>query len=155
MTRTAQHRRLADEGGQVAVELALCLPVVLLFIFLVVDFGRVFNYLNDANHIAAASARFAAVNQDPRDRPELRGDTKELREGGKQVPRKLEICVSFPEGTDVGDPVEVKTTAQFTLFGPINWLGSVLGGGTIGIHGEATMRLERKPTFAAGCWSHG
>lgn len=158
MNRTAQRRRCADEQGQVAVELALVLPIILVLIFLAVDFGRVFNYFNDANQIAAEGARLAAVDTYPGGATLAgRGDTKELRNGGKQVPTKLTVCVSFPVNPatntsgKVGDPVKVEATATYKLFGPLNMLGSALGGGTIDIHGEATMRLERLPTFGAGC----
>jgi len=151
-----------DERGVVAVEFALMLPLILVFLFLIIDFGRVFNYLNDANQIAANGARLAAVNNYPGGAAlASQGDTVELRDGGSQVPSKLKVCVRFPDPASpnndalsnaspkAGDPVKVKATATFKLAPAFGFLGGGLP--TIPIHGEATMRLERTPSFAADC----
>lgn len=154
MPRPAQHlataalrRRLRDdERGVVAVELALVLPVLLALIFLVIDVGRVFNYAGDANQIAAEGARMAAV--DTYDPAALRthADTPELRNGTGQVTMGLRVCVSFPSGSsEVGDPVKVTTEARYA---PLRFLAIA---GDFDIKGSATMRLERKPSFGAGC----
>lgn len=152
-TTTTGRRRdaLRDERGVVAVELALVLPILLVFLFIVVDFGRALNYSNDANQIAANGARFAAVNDYPGNAALAgEGDTNELVNGGSQVPKKLQVCVDFPTnpvtGTSgkVGDPVHVSTRATFQLM-------PIIGAANVAIHGDATMRLERAPTFSAGC----
>ena len=49
----------------VAVEFALVLPLILFVLFAIIDFGQVFNNLNDANHIAGMGARYAAVDNKP------------------------------------------------------------------------------------------
>jgi Flp pilus assembly protein TadG len=144
--------RLRDDSGVVAIEFALVLPFILIFLFLITDFGRFFNYVNDANQLAADGARMAAVNTYP-GAAELRSraDTSELRNasGGAHLPDGLSICVDFPAGTsNVGDPVRVRTTGTFKL---VPFLGDRIPVDTVQIHGEATMRLERPPSYAAGC----
>lgn len=147
-TADGGNRFLSDERGVVAVEFALVLPFILIFLFLITDFGRFFNYLNDANQLAAEGARMAAVNSYPGSAA-LRGqgDTEELKDpaGGDHLPGGISICIDFPAGAStIGNPVRVKTTGNFKLV-------PILGGVTIPIHGEATMRIERPPTYSAGC----
>jgi hypothetical protein len=135
----------------VAIEFALVAPFLLAFMFIIIDFGRAFNYLNDTNQIAANGARLAAVNKYPGGAAlALQGDTNELKNGGGQVPSKLTVCVKLPvnpaSGTTgkVGDPVQVKAKATFKLL-------PIIGGLDIPIQGSATMRLERAPSFVGDC----
>jgi hypothetical protein len=51
------------------VELALALPILLLVIFGIVDFGRAINYWNDENSLANVGARYAAVGALPTSDP--------------------------------------------------------------------------------------
>lgn len=132
----------------VAIEFALVLPLLLAVLFLITDFGRFFFYLSDTNQIAANGARMAAVNTYPGSSV-LRSQTgsEELRSltGGDHLPGGITICVDFPAGTsNVGDPVRVTTTGTFKLV-------PLLDGVAIPLNAEATMRLERVPTYTAGC----
>jgi Flp pilus assembly protein TadG len=54
-----------SEDGQALVELALVLPVLLIVVLAIVDFGRAVNYWNDENHLAEIGARYAAVGSLP------------------------------------------------------------------------------------------
>jgi hypothetical protein len=59
-------RRLGgDERGVALVEFVLVLPLLLVILFGMLDFGRVFNYWIDATHLANEGARFAVVNNNP------------------------------------------------------------------------------------------
>src|SRR5258708_19148189 len=59
-------RNLFDnQDGQAVAELALVLPVLLLVVLAIVDFGRFMNYWNDENHVANLGARAAAVGSWP------------------------------------------------------------------------------------------
>lgn len=151
----AAHRRSSiarDERGVVAIEFALVLPLLLLVLFLIVDFGRVFNYFNDANQIAAEGARAAAVAGPLADQGAFvaglidSGTTEELRAGSDQVTTPLDACVILPNGTSkTGDPITIRVTSEFELL-PI-----IPGGISIPIKGEATMRIERDLNFTADC----
>jgi len=46
----------------VLVEFAVVLPVLLLLIFGIIDFGRFFNYADQESQLSAQAARWAAVN---------------------------------------------------------------------------------------------
>jgi Flp pilus assembly pilin Flp len=142
-----RRRVLRDERGTAVVEFALVLPLLALFLFGVLDFGRAYNYWIDQTHLASEAARYAAVDQNPDPakasfleavRDQASGA---LHDGGSSVPDPIQLCVSFPNGThEVGDPVqvEVKSTYQFMdLFG-IDLAQDVKA--------TSTMRLERVPT---------
>jgi len=146
------------EDGVALVEFALVAPLLLVILFGMLDFGRTFNYWIDATHLANEGARWAVVNKNPassgtlQDYIQQQADTDELRNGGSSaVPSALEVCISFPNGATVGNPVQV--TASLTY----NWLPflsqQALGGLTsTTVSSSSTMRLEAPPTaYSAGC----
>jgi hypothetical protein len=153
--------RIRSESGAAMVEFALVLPLLLLVVLGLTDFGKAFNYWVDETHLANEGARLAAVNCGGTGCPsgnlaqyiQSQGDSNELRSGGSQwLPTPARVCVSFPSGTsNIGDPVQVTVSATY------HWLPFVAG--DIGltqanIVGTATMRLEATPTtYGAGCSS--
>jgi len=147
-----------QEDGVALVEFALVAPLLLVILFGMLDFGRTFNYWIDPTHLANEGARWAVVNKNPASSGTLQhylqqqADTDELRNGGSSaVPSALEVCINFPNGATVGNPVQV--TASLTY----NWLPflsqQALGGLTsTTVSSSSTMRLEAPPTaYAAGC----
>jgi Flp pilus assembly protein TadG len=159
---------LRSEDGQALAEFALVLPLLVLLLFGMLDFGKAFNYWNDATHLSAEGARFAVVDRkpDPASTASLQAqirdqaDTAELRNGGTPaVGSPAQVCIDFPNGTtNVGDPVRVRM--RFTY----NWLPFIGGGTPLPLTGggikiaqttisaTSVMRLEAKPTtYSPGC----
>jgi Flp pilus assembly pilin Flp len=165
-----------DESGVALVEFALVLPLLLLVLFGVLEFGRIFNYWIDETHLANEAARWAVVDRNPGvDNPvngstcapqvgaatdlqtyiRCQATTKELRSGttGDQGSDPLQVYICFPKGSPakIGDPVRVIVR---TTYNYLPLVGDFLSGGfgdglidtTIGITGSATMRLEALPT---------
>jgi Flp pilus assembly protein TadG len=156
--RWLPHRRTPHdaEAGVSLVEFALVLPLLLVLLLGMLDFGKAFNYWIDETHLANEGARWAVVNKNPgsgtlQDYIREQANTPELRNGGtSSLPSPLQICISFPNGTsNVGDPVHVTASATY------NWLpflGARLGITQTTITGSSTMRLEAQPTnYGAGC----
>jgi Flp pilus assembly protein TadG len=150
---------LHDESGQALVEFALVLPLLVLLLFGMLDFGKAYNYWNDATHLTAEGARFAAVNRkpDPASAQSLQlqlreqADTDELRNGGSAaVAAPAQVCIAFPNGTSAfGDPVRVSMTFTYTF---IPLIGDAAGFMTRTITSTSVMRLEALPTtYSAGC----
>ena len=147
--------KLGREQGATLVEFALILPVLALLLFSMLEFGKGFNYWIDQTHLANEGARWAVVNKNPgggslQQYILQQATTSELRNGGTaSMPNPAEVCISFPEGTEVGDPVLVTVSATY------NWLpivGDRIGVGQTTMTGSSTMRLEALPTnYAAGC----
>lgn len=146
-----------NQAGTALVEFALVLPLFLVLLLGMVDFGKGLNYWIDQTHLANQAARFAAVDRNP---GEANGDTLqnyirgeansgELASGGTDsVEDPLAVCITFPEGDPVeaGDPVtvEIKTTYDWIPF-----LDANIGVSAVSITGSATMRLEAEPTSYA------
>lgn len=146
-----------DESGVALVEFALVLPLLLLLLFGMLDFGKAFNYWIDETHLANEGARLAAVNYQPPGGQSLvayiksQADTAELRNGGTTsvATPGATVCVSFPSGTsNVGDPVRVSTTIQYNL---LPFIGGRIGTANVGLTSTSTMRLEAVPSYTAGC----
>jgi Flp pilus assembly protein TadG len=53
-------RRFADEGGQSLVEVALCLPILLLIVIGIVDIGRLYSYKVAVTNAAREAAFYGA-----------------------------------------------------------------------------------------------
>jgi TadE-like protein len=152
-TTAPARERLGSSGerGQAAVEFALVVPVICLLVLALIDFAKVLNYWLDANRLANQGVRQAAViGTSPQPSPSLAGwiqqqaETTELRDGSGSVTSPAQVCITFltnpVTGTSgrVGDPVKVTVTA------PYKWIPFV-GGATLDITAESTMRLERLP----------
>lgn len=143
-----------DERGVALVEFTLVLPLLLLLLLGIVDFGRVLHHWQEETQLAAEGARQAAVDRavsggSLQSSIRARASTRELREGGSSsVPDAMRVCIDFPEGTSrVGDPVRVRATATYNFLPFLN-----LAVTSKAVTGEATMRLEAPPSnYAAGC----
>ena len=144
-----------EERGVALVEFALVAPILFLLLFGMLDFGRAFNYWIDSTHLANEGARWAVVNHNPgsgtlQEYIQQQADTGELRDGGSaSIPDPLQVCISFPNGGTVGQPVHV--TASVTY----HWLPFIsdrIGVLATTVTGQSTMRLEAVPTnYSAGC----
>jgi Flp pilus assembly protein TadG len=142
-----------EEAGVAVVEFALVLPILIVLLFGLLDFGKAFNYWIDETHLANEGARWAVVNKNPgpgtlQEYIRDQANTEELRTGGtSSVPDALQVCISFPQGEVVGAPVEVTVATNY------NWLSFLgLSVTSTSITGRSTMRLEAQPTnYSAGC----
>jgi hypothetical protein len=144
-----------NDSGQALAEFALVLPILLVLLLAMLDFGKAFNYWIDATHISAEGARFAVVDRKPDPASGLslqeqlrdQGNTPELRTGGtSSIASASQVCVEFPNGTSLpGDPVRVRMSFTY------HWL-PLLSLAETTIDSSATMRLEAIPTnYGAGC----
>ena len=78
--------RLREDAGTALVEYALVMPLLLLLVFGMLDFGRAFNYWIDTTHLANEGARWAVVNYNPgagtlQEYVKGQANTVELRDG--------------------------------------------------------------------------
>jgi Flp pilus assembly protein TadG len=146
----------ADDRGQAMVEFALVLPLLLLLIFGIFDFGRAINYWIDATHMANEAARYAAVGNTPTGCSSIascvkaQADSPELKNGGTNaVPNAVRVCVTQPTpSTAVGS--RITATATFTY----NWLPFLgLAATQTTVQASDTMRLENWNGSVVGCSS--
>ena len=137
------------------MEFALVAPLLFLILFGMLDFGRAFNYWIDSTHLANEGARWAVVNHNPGSGTlqqfiQGQANTGELRDGGSaSVPDPLRVCINFPTGGTVGQPVVVTASVTYHWLPFISNRIDVLA---TTVTGSSTMRLEAVPTnYAAGC----
>jgi len=142
-----------SEEGVALVEFALLLPILVVLLFGMLDFGKGFNYWIDATHLANEGARWAVVNKNPSTSGQTlqqyirdQATTGELRDGGTDsIQDALKVCITFPSGTsNVGDPVKVTVSTTYRWLSVLT--AEVPGLADTEIRGSATMRLEAAPT---------
>ena len=157
MNNFVKHSSIArGQSGVVTVEFILILPIFLVLLFGMFDFGKAFNYWIDGTHLSHEGVRYAAVGKNPGPGSTLaesikaRADTGELANGGTSVAGPMKVCISFPAGTSrVGDPVEVNVEFTYQFMGYINTMFPDITTATV--TNKSTMRIERAPTFGAHC----
>ena len=150
--------RSTSESGQAAIEYALVLPVVVIFLLAIVDFGFVFNFWNNEQELASSTARYAVVGRNPGPGATLQASMRTtiasnaLKNGGtNSIPSAAQICVSFPDGRGVGKRVVVTVSADYHWLRFVPYLPDRV---PVHISGSATMRQETTPSTTAvpdGC----
>lgn len=151
---SAIFRKLQDDRGQALVELTFVIPLLLLFLFGIIDFGLAFNTANNDTNIANYAVRELAVIGTTQ--TEQCGSTTEttlwqwaLCEAGSSGSGAPLVCIynKVPQVAGqwtIGDPITVEVISKF------NWLSVLTSGdsyvGRISpsstISASATMRLE-------------
>jgi len=128
------------EGGQSLVEFALVLPIFLLVLFSIVDFGMAFHAWITVTNSAREGARLGAVRAPATDIEQRVRDTADSLDQDDLV-----VTVTNAEG-DPGDSVVVDVSYGYTLITPVADVLSMISGGTIGdsftLSSTADMRLE-------------
>lgn len=146
------NRARVGEQGQALVELAFVIPLVLLFLFGIIDFGLALNQQNSDTNIANIAVREASVIGNAT--TAMCGTTTEpnlnawaVCEANGSGGPGLSVCVGDVASSTVpttttyttGDPIKVEATSSF------GWLKLVTGQVSSlnsSISANATMRLE-------------
>ncbi len=146
-------RKHRSDSGQALVEFAFVLPLVLLFLFAIIDFGLALNQQNSDTNIANVAVREAAVVGTTttqmcgtQTETTLAGwaECESLLTGG---PTLSSVCVgdvatsTSPASSTytTGDPIEVKVTSAFQW---LRLISQASGGLSSTISSSATMRME-------------
>ena len=153
MTPPVPHSRARGESGVALVEFALILPLLMLLLLGMLDFGRAFNYWIDQTHIANEGSRWAIVNTNPgtggqtlQKYLQCSANTTELKNGGtSSVPDPLTVNIEFLGALAVGQPVKVTASTTFNLIPFIGDAASNLTG--LNLAASSTMRLEQPPPY--------
>jgi Flp pilus assembly pilin Flp len=141
-----------EERGVAMVELAIALPVLLVVLLGIVEFGRALVYWNDTTQIASVGARWAIVNEWPGKGTQSLQDAIKLEVPAQQGWEGLSDDLDEPvielldadgNGTycDVGDAVRVTVAFTFRWTFMPSWIGV----SDRKIVSTATMRLENLP----------
>lgn len=133
-------RRIREtDAGQALVEFALVLPVMLLMLFALVDFGRGFYSWLIVTNAAREGARVGAT-QKP-----LTDIQQRITDSAAGIDTSdLTITVTNVQGPR-GQPIVVDLSYDFTFVTPIGNILNLMSGGTLNaptITSTASMRLE-------------
>ena len=171
--RTISLRR---EDGQAVVELALVIPLLLILLFGIIDFGEALNQYNDTTNLANLGARAAIVASgttvtSPPDPSCVSGTTTAPTdlvgylqcEGATDSASlaSVKVCaldMTNPNAYLLGDTIQVKVDEVFSWFqilvGGVGKLGGSVPSLTSTISSTATMREESNIT-ATPSWIAG
>jgi Flp pilus assembly protein TadG len=113
------------DRGAAAVEFALLLPLLLLLVFGIIDFGRALNAQVTITQAAREGARLEALNQ-----PNVVGRTQAAATGLSSV--TVTIVTSCPAGAGPGVNATVRVSYPFSFVTPIGAIAAMFGGSTLG-----------------------
>ncbi|GAA5102533.1 TadE/TadG family type IV pilus assembly protein [Haloechinothrix salitolerans] len=116
------HSHSRDDRGAAAVEFAIVLPVLLLLVFGIIDFGRALNAQVTLTQAAREGARLEALDQD-----DVVNRTQAAATGLSPVPG-VSISSSCPDNDDA----VVTVTYTFEFATPVGAIGAMFGGNSYG-----------------------
>jgi hypothetical protein len=157
-----------SERGQSLVEFAMVVPLILLLVLGIVDFGLAYNYKNDQTSLANQALRYAVVNdcqpcggQKIEQYIKSTSDSAQLRDGnsagswGIQTPG-VQITICLPPGSSgaVGEPIEAIATSDYqwlpALSAPLPFVGARANlAGPAHIQSQAIGRIEPGAGYTA------
>lgn len=133
-------RRKKDrESGQAMVEFALVLPILLLIVCGIIDFGWLFFNQLSLDNACREGARYATVHSINEDCEALTAE--HVQNIISPVIDNVTVTITYSSEADrlAGD-VTVKLEAQMNILTPV--LGIISGGQTRPITSEVTMKVE-------------
>lgn len=123
------------EKGQSLVEMALLLPVLLLMLLGLLDFGRVYYAMVAMNDAAQEGAAYAAMH--PND-PKIRERATAASTGLITI-QPEDVMFVPPDSLQAGAPVTVIVSYDFTFYTPV--AQSFFGDNTVTLQAQATNAI--------------
>lgn len=134
------YRARKEERGQAMVEFALVLPVFMLLIFGIIDFGMGFHTWITVTNSAREGARLGAVRGTEAEIVQRVHDTADTLDAANMT-----VMVTNAGG-DSGESVVVDVDYDYTLITPLDNILGLISGGSVGptmkFSSSADMRLE-------------
>lgn len=130
------------ERGAAAVELALLMPLLLLVLFALIDFGRMFHAQVTLTQASREGSRLEALGYES---SEVQSRSQLAATGLSGV--AVEISAPCPDdGTGADSDATVRTSHMFVFATPLGAIGGFFGGGGLGdpieLSAEGVMPCE-------------
>ncbi len=138
-SKLSRKNRRNGEGGQNLVEFAMVVPIFLILVFAIVDFGMGFHAWITVSNAAREGARIGAVGADSSTIEACVVDTASSLDAAD-----LNVTVVNAQGP-AGEAVSVDVDYDYEPITPLSNLLGIFGGGLgspITFHSEAEMRIE-------------
>jgi len=130
-------RRRKSESGQALVEFALVLPILLILLCGIIDFGWIYYNQISLSNAAREGARYAAIHYDPNDtQMDWQREAEAYMSSSLVGVKDATAIVTLPEKQQI----TAKVTAEAKLL--TGFTSTILGKRTMKLHAECTMRLE-------------
>lgn len=127
------------DRGAAAVEFALLLPLLLLLVFGIIDFGRLLNAQVTLTQAAREGARLVSLGQ-----PNVTTRTQGAATGLKNV--TVTVLTACPVGSSGSSDATVKVSYTFSFVTPVGKIASMFGGSgygsTITLSAQGVMPCE-------------
>jgi Flp pilus assembly protein TadG len=138
-------RSRRGERGQAFVEFALILPVFVVLVFAVIDFGNVFSKYVSVTNAAREGARYGITASSDTSGIQTRVQNTSGFSGSELS--NMTVSSSCSPSCNSGNDVVVTVTYHYTLITPLAGLLNLLPGhstlnSTITVTSTATMRIE-------------
>jgi Flp pilus assembly protein TadG len=144
--------RLRREDGQALVEFALAIPLLLLVLFAIIQFGEAINYYNEETNVSNIAARYAIVGTTPSCSGAASSAisdyvkctaTAESNALSSTTTCVVDLASGYAAGSTpaAGDPIDVIVKVPFNLTANLPIFGSAIPA-NITITASATMRNE-------------
>jgi Flp pilus assembly protein TadG len=131
MLASSVHGGSSADRGATVVEFALLLPLLLLILLGIIDFGRMLNAQETLTQAAREGARVVALGQ-----PDPAGRTQAAATGLSPVSVSIQSCIGA--GTDSNGVVQASYSFQFTP--GLGYLVGLFGGS--GMSGQTTLSAQ-------------
>jgi Flp pilus assembly protein TadG len=141
---TCWRRRICREDGAAAIEFALVLPLLLILVFGIIDFGRLLFTANTLTSAVREGARFASV-QEVLSEGDVRSHMApylSVALGGSPVDQNTIVLSDAVDAAGVHNVTVRITEYTFTAITPF---ANLVGMGSVTLSPEATFRWERAP----------
>lgn len=142
--RPVARTRRRDTRGAAAVEFALVLPLVLLLVCGIVDFGRMLNIQITLSAAAREGARWEALRMPTTTGVSTSSRVATAAPGVAPVPTTA-VVASCPASPSATQNASVTATTTYTLLTPLSALSGFFGGGlpgTVTLTGQGVMRCR-------------
>ena len=134
MTRQSRRGRASSERGAAAVEFALLLPLLLLLVFGIIDFGRAINAQITITQAAREGARAHALAQsDWRQRAVNAAIGLNLDPNAPPTGNVTDVAdCPATGGAAAGDDAKIQVTYSFSFVTPVGAIAGIFGGSGFG-----------------------
>ncbi|MGI6119143.1 MAG: TadE/TadG family type IV pilus assembly protein [Desulfosporosinus sp.] len=133
-------RRIKDEKGQAVVELAITLPLLLLILGGIIDFGWIITNQNAIDRSARDGARYAIVHTTGTDPVEsIKTYTKALAPAGIQEKLTIDVTFTDPDTPRSGDVI-VAVSGNIAVLTPL--AGIFVEGQEVNLSSLCRMKVE-------------
>jgi Flp pilus assembly protein TadG len=133
-------KRIKNEAGQAVVELAITLPILIIILCGIIDYGWIITNQNAIDHSAREGARYAIVNASDS------GAVEMIKEYAKSLAPEsmrgsMDVTVTFTNASDrrAGD-VLVDVSADVAILTPVT--GIFFEGQITTLHSSCRMKVE-------------